>query len=170
MGRQFQFFQLDSDIQDMLIFLKQHHLSVFKKGIILTRVEDLYKEKLVAINNRYIPSIGIVNSPVEYSVPHPIDTTQIETARFYACDSPNFEVRKTEGLKIINEGRFYLSNEYYSDDAVVAVYDLLKKYIKKNYLYSKNRQVYFSEAFIDEYKKGNIYSSQGTNVFPVTDL
>lgn len=170
MGRQFQLFQLDSDIQDMLIFLQQHKLNAFKNGVILNQVEELYREKLVSISDKYIPKIGVINSPVEYSVPYPIDTTQIKTARFYCCNSSIYEIKKTEGLKIINEGRLYLSNEYYNDAAIVSIYDLLKKYIRKNYLYSRKRQVYFSKSFIYEYKKGNVYSAQGTNVFPVNDL
>lgn len=171
MGRQIHFFQLDSDIHEMLLFLKQYHLSVFdSNGDVLTQAREMYQKKLVSINNEYIPSIIGANSPVEYSVPYPLDTTQITDARFYFVDSPNYAVKNTKGMNIICEGRFYLSNEYYNSDDVVSVYNLLKKYIQKNYVYSKNREVYFSPKFIEEYKKGNVYPSQGTNVYPVIDV
>ena len=170
MGRQIRILQLDSDIKDMLAFLKQHNLRVFKNGVELTRIDELYQKQLVAINDEYIPNIGFVNSPIEYSVPYPLDTTLITTARFYACNSPRYEVEKTEGKKIISEGRFYLANEYYNNDAIVAVYNLLKKYVKKNYVYSKDQEAYFSKLFIEGHKKGNVYYAQGNNVFPVTDV
>ena len=171
MGRQINFFQLDSDIRDMLLFLKQHHLNVFDPdGNILTQVKDMYINHLVSINKEYIPSIVSANSPIEYSVPYPLDTTQITEARFYFCNSPNYEVKNTKGMNIIREGRFYLANAYYSDNEIVAVYNMLKKYIQKNYIFSKKRSVYFSPEFIKEYKKGNVYSAQGTNIFPLIDV
>ena len=63
MGRQIHFFQLESDIQDMLFFLKQHHLSIFNSNsVILTHVEESYEKYLVAINDKYIPcKIGVAN-------------------------------------------------------------------------------------------------------------
>lgn len=171
MGRQIHFFQLDTDIRDMLYFLKQNYLFVFDTdGDVLTQTEDMYRKKLVSINKEHIPSIIGANSPVEYSVPYPLDTSQVTKARFYRPDSPEYEIKNTKGLNIICEGRFYLSNVYYENDNVVAVYNLLKKYIQKHYIYSKLREMYFSPRFIEEYKNGNVFSSQGTNVYPILDV
>ena len=170
MGRQIRFFQLDTDIYDMLYFLKKNHLFVFDtNGNVLTQVNDMYQKRLVSINKEYIPSIIGANSPVEYSVPYPLDTSQITEARFYYPNSPDYEIKNTEGLNIIREGRFYLSNVYYNDD-VATEYNLLKKYIRKHYIYSKLREAYFSPKFIEEYKNGNVFSSQGTNVYPILDV
>lgn len=160
MGRQFRLFRSDSDLNDLLDHLETNHLHIFKNGIVLTRVEDLYSAKTVAVNASFMPGIGINNDPVEYSVPYPIDTGVLSTARFYEADSPCYEIKETEGLKIITEGRFYLPNDYYDDEAVVTIYNNLKKYIQKNYLYSKKREVYFSKAFIDANKQGNIKQRQ----------
>lgn len=169
MGRQIRFFQLETDIYDMLCFLKENHLFVFDtNGNALTQVNDIYQERLVSINKKYIPSI-IGASPVEYSVPYPLDTTQITEAWFFYPNSPDHEIKNIEGLNIIQEGRFYLPNEYYTDD-VATVYNLLKKYIQKHYIYSKLREAYFSPKFIEEYKNGNVFSSQGTNVYPILDV
>ena len=172
MGRQINFFQLESDIHDMLIFLNQHHVSVFdSNGNILTKIKDIYNQQMVAINEKYIPKkIGIANSPVEYIVPCSLDTAKITEARFYIYNSSNYEVKKTEGMRIIKRGRFYLSNEYYHNDTIVTIYNLLKNYIRKNYVYSKERWSYFSPKFIEEYKNGNVYAADGTNVYPVTDV
>lgn len=169
MGRQFQIVQLEPDIQDMWDFLRRHQLNIFKEGVVLNYIEELYKERLVAINETYIPGIGVQNPPVEYSVPYPIDTTHMLTARFYAYDSAMYEIKSTEGLQIIEEGRLYLSNEYYSNNAIVTIYNLIKKYIQKNYVYHKKLQVYFSKSFIEENKKGKVYYAQGTNIFPLFD-
>jgi len=171
MGRQIHFLQLYTDIHDMLSFLKQNRLFVFgHNGNVLTQPEDMYRERLVSINIKYIPSMIGANSPVEYSVPYPLDSSRITEARFYCPNSPNYELISTDGLNLIREGRFYLSNVYYENDDVVAVYNLLKKYIQKHYIYSKSREMYFSPKFVEEYKNGNVYPAQGTNVFPILDI
>ena len=103
-------------------------------------------------------------------MPYPLDSSQVTEARFYCPNSPNYELRSTDGLNLIREGRFYLPNVYYENDDVVAVYNLLRKYIQKHYIYSKSREMYFSPRFIEEYKNGNVYSAQGTNVFPILDI
>lgn len=171
MGRQIIFYQTDSDIYDLLSFLSQHQLHVFDSaGNILNQVDDLYSEYSVSINEKHIPKTIFANSPIEYMVPFPIDTTQITEARFYLSDTPNYEIRKTMGMIIIRRGRFYLPNEYYSNEKFVAIYNLLKKYIQKHYLYSRKRGMYFSRKCVEEYKKGNIHFEDGTNVYELTDI
>ena len=171
MGKQIRFFQLKSDIYDLLTFLSQHQLNIYDSvGNTVKQVDDLYREYLVSINEKYIAKEISLNSPIEYVVPCPIDTTQVTEARFYISDSPNYETKKTKDMMIIQEGRFYLPNVYYNDDDVAAMYNLLKKYIQKHYIYSKLREAYFSPKFIEEYKSGNVFSSQGTNVYPILDV
>ncbi len=174
MGKQIGFCQLESDIQNLLDFLKQHDLNIYdSKGNILISNEDVCKHRMVAINKKYIPKTTVMaNSPIEYIVPLPLDTAEITETRFYMPDpEPGYVMKGTQGKKIVMDGRFYLSNEYYQDDDIVAVYNLLKKYIRKNYIYSKAMGgTYFSPAFIEEYKNGEVYAANGTNVFPITDV
>lgn len=172
MGRQINFFQIESDIQDLLFFLDEHQINIFdSEGNILTEIEDLYEQRMVAINKKHISrQIGIANSPVEYKVPCMLDKMQITEVRFYRCDSLNYELKNIEGMKVIREGRFYLANEYYSDESTVRVYNLLKSYIRKNYIYSKKWDSYFSRKFIEEYRKNNVFAANGTNVYSITDV
>ncbi len=171
MGKQIRFFQIESDIYDLLSFLSQHQLNVFDSvGNTLNQADDLYREYLVSINEKHIPKTISANSPIEYVVPYPIDTTQVTEARFYLSDSPNYEIKKTMDMIIIREGRFYLPNEYYPNKKIVTIYNLLKRYIQKNYLYSPKQESYFSQKCVEEYKKGNVHFAQGTNIFPITDV
>lgn len=172
MGKQIRFFQIESDIYDMLIFLSQHQLNVFDSvGSILNQAEKMINEYIVSINDKHMPkTINSTNSPIEYVVPYPIDTTQVTEARFYLSDSPNYNIKKTMGMIIIREGRFYLPNEYYSNKKIISIYNLLKDYIQKNYIYSQQQKSYFSPKCIEEYKQGNIYFAQGKNVYEITDV
>lgn len=171
MGRQIGFYQTDSDIYDLLSFLSQHQLHVFDSaGNMLNQVDDLYRQHTVSVNEKYIPTKDYLNSPIEYIIPRPIDTTGITEVRFYHTETSNYEIKKTAGLTIINNGRFYLPNEYYSNEKFVAIYNLLKKYIRKNYLYSRKWGAYFSQKFVKEYKKGNIHFANFNNVYKLTDI
>lgn len=171
MGRQIGFYQTDSDIYDLLSFLSQHQLHVFDSaGNMLNQVDDLYRQHTVSVNEKYIPTKDYLNSPIEYIIPRPIDTTGITEVRFYHTETSNYEIKKTAGLTIVNNGRFYLPNEYYSNEKIVAIYNLLKKYIRKNHLYSRKRDAYFSQKFVEEYKKGNIHFANFNNVYELTDI
>ena len=169
MGRQIRFYQTDSDIYDLLSFLSQHQLHVFDSaGNILNQVDDMYRQSTLSVNEKYIPAN--FNSPIEYVIPCPIDTTDIAEVRFYHAETPNYEIKKTAGMTIINDGRFYLPNEYYSNKKIVDIYNLLKKYIRRNYLYSQQWAAYFSQKFVEEYKKGNIHFANFNNVYELTDI
>lgn len=171
MGRQIRFYQTDSDIYDLLSFLSQHQLHVFDSaGNILNQVDDMYREYSVSVNEKYMPKEDYLNSPIEYVIPCPIDTVEIAKVRFYHIETSNYEIKKTAGMTIINDGRFYLPNEYYSNKKIVDIYNLLKKYIRKNYLYSQQWAAYFSQKFVEEYKKGNIHFANFNNVYELTDI
>ena len=171
MGKQIRFFQLESDIYDLLNFLSQHQLNIYDSvGNTVIQVDDLYREYLVSINEKHIASEDSLNSPIEYVVPCPVDTTQITEARFYISDSPNYEIQKTEDMMIIQEGRFYLPNEYYTNQKFVTIYSLLKRYIQKHYVYSPKQGSYFSQKCVEMYKTGDVHFAQGTNVYELTDI
>ena len=171
MGKQIRFFQLESDIYDLLTFLSQHQLNIYDSvGNTVRQVDDLYREYLVSINEKYIAKEISLNSPIEYVVPCPIDNTQVTEARFYISDSPNYETKKTKDMMIIQEGRFYLPNEYYHNRKLVTIYNLLKRYIQKHYIYSPQQESYFSQKCVEVYKTGDIHFAQGTNVYELTDI
>ncbi len=172
MGRQVNFYQLDSDIYVFLNFLKKNNLFVFdKNGCKMNKVSDLYANPLCAIGEEYyVYENSCCNTPIEYSVPEDLSSKGFKKTRFYLPNSSCFEERNIEGIKVINNGRFYLHEEFYENKKIVSVYNFLKKYIKNTCLYSKEMSAYFSPTFIEQYRLGTVFAANCNNVFPVMDI
>ena len=168
MGRQINFYQLESDLDDLLSFLDDKNLSIFDKyGHKITKSSDIYNVKgWCSINKVYMES-DFENPPIEYCVPLPLRITE---TLFSNPNTSSYEKINIENMKVINNGRFYLPNIYYENEELVSIYNLLVKYIKKKYLYSKQMSAYFSPAFIASYKKGDVFAANSNNIYVVKDI
>lgn len=166
MGRQIIFYQLESDLNDLLSFLDDKNLLVFDRyGNKLTSSADLYTADLCAINKEFM-KVEFQNPPIEFCVPMPLK----DEALVYSPDIASYEKINIENMNVISDGRFYLPTVLYENEELVSIYNLLVKYIKKKYTYSKQAFSYFSPAFIESYKKGNVFPANGRNIRSVDDI
>ena len=171
MGRQINFYQLVSDLDDLLSFLDDKNLSIFddfhNQGHKITNISDIYiAEGWCSINKVYV-EVGSGNSPIEYCFPMPLRITETLS---YNPNTSSYEKINIENMKVINNGRFYLPNIYYKNEELVSIYNMLVKYIKKKYFYSKQMFSYFSPAFIESYKKGDVFAANSNNIHIVEDI
>ena len=174
MGRQINFYQLESDLDDLMSFLNDKNLLIFddfhNQGHKITNTSDIYIAKgWCSINKEYV-KVGSGNSPIEYCVPMPLRNKGITETLSYNPNTSSYEKINIENMKVINNGRFYLPNNYYENEELVSIYNLLVKYIKKKYLYSKQMFSYFSPAFIASYKKGDVFAANSNNIYVVKDI
>ena len=168
MGRQIIFYQLESDLDDLLSFLDDKNLSIFDKyGHKITNSSDIYNVKGCLTINKVYMKADFGNPPIEYCVPMPLRITETLS---YNPNTSSYEKINIENMKVINDGRFYLPNIYYENEELVSIYNLLVKYIKKKYLYSKQMSKYFSPAFVASYKKGDVFAANFSNIHVVKDI
>ncbi len=135
MGRQIRFYQTDADISVFRNFIKEQKLQIFydDKNIELFDDISIWGEKCrFFIGNQQMKNKGTL---IEYHIPY----------RSYNRSVPDCKIG-------ISGGRFYLSNKSYDDIEAIKTYNLLKTYVKKNYLFSKDASCYFSLEFIEMYK------------------
>lgn len=135
MGKQIRFCQTDNDILNFRIFLKKHNLILFhydKSTEVSDDISIWGDNRLFFVGTFEMQERG---SLVEYHLPSRDNNRLVPECKIG-----------------IAYGRFYLSDESYDDKEATKVYNMLKGYIKKNYIYSKDASAYFSNDFTEMYK------------------
>ena len=135
MGKQICFYQTDSDILVFRDYLEKQNLKLFHYDKNTEVVDDISiwgDERVFFIGD---PQMKCRGTLIEYVVPTRSHNRQVPECKIG-----------------IAGGRFYLFNELYHDVEVTKTYNLLKEYVKKNYVFSKNASCYFSVDFIEMYK------------------
>lgn len=135
MGKQIRFYQTDSDISAFRDFLKKQNLQIFcndKNTELFDDISIWGEKSQFFVGNQQMKNKGTL---IEYHIPY----------RSYNRSVPDCKIG-------ISGGRFYLFNESYDDVEAIKTYNLLKNYIKKSYVFSKDASCYFSLEFIKMYK------------------
>lgn len=135
MGKQIRFYQTDSDISHFRDYLEKQKLILFhynKNTEIFDDISIWGSERIFFIGTLQMKDKGTL---IEYVLP-----------------TRSFNRLVPENKIGIEGGRFYLSNELYDDKEATEMYNLLKQYVKKNYVFSKDASCYFSMDFIEMYK------------------
>ena len=154
MGRQINFFQTQKDVEEFCSFF-------YPKGIVLFDKQGNTIEDYTKINfTDYLCSNGNELTGKNFIA---YRTTPFDNSQAKYIDYPSFEdqiieysmCKRSEGNdKYFNDGRLYLSNTLYDKKDMVRLYELLRKYIKKNYKYIG--WWYFAPHFMKEYQEGKV--------------
>ena len=135
MGKQINFYHTDEDFLVLQVFFAEHGLEMFKinragEKIKAEGIFTIFREPgdCVCLENKIMSDLGCY---IEF------DLSGIDTSN-----------RSIPENRIgITCGRFYLRNECYHKESI-KVFDLLKRYIKKNFI-CNDRGRYYSPTFAE---------------------
>ena len=151
MGKQIVFVHLEEDVQSFLSVVEQ------RNGLVILDNEAFLPSQL----KEYI--LKKMDTPFSkfFIVPHDSVRSRVSQIEFLNC------TRGCATSRTYETGRLYIApdmaGEY--DGQALALYNQLCRYIKKNYLYSRNSQVYFSAGFKDKLDANYLFA---TNLgFPI---
>lgn len=163
MGRQINFFQLHDDVMKLCEYLYSNDIVIFNyRGLLIEdwRNIDFQGEKKTPekiIGNYFIANRTTIWDKSEadiYCYPNFYDQVIEFCPSHLSCSRINF----------FNNGRFYFSNELYDNNEMLLLYKVLVKYIKKNYIYSKESGFYIAPNFFKEYKSKKVFPCNFDNL------
>lgn len=156
MGRQIRFVHTEEDISQFLSSIEENHGRILLDGVAVlpTCVEDAVLYQM----NSKMCQFEIVDSARDDWTGnmfhnHILNGVSIE---FSNCTKGNSYSRTYE------IGRLYISQRSSGgyDAQTLALFEKLRKYIKKHYQYSQKAQIYTSASFLESYALHRVYVTQ----------
>lgn len=162
MGKQLYFVHMEEDISEFLCKISEFNGKILIKGRLFEPLAVL--STVLSEMNDHLPAYSLVISfeNIAQSKYHNAcieDGTAIEflNSRRWTKDSQTY----------YDKGRIYLStnDEGAYDKNLLALFEKLRRYIKKRYSYHKDADIYLSPIFRDAYNLHSAYFSQLGNPF-----
>lgn len=154
MGRQIRFYQTEEDMSAFLDFLNTLNVTVIGKNAVGSSAE--MKEDIIVemskFAHQYIlyPRVDEAKQDFGYLVANAIGVI---------LTSPNRESPFSQTYEL---GRLYYrkTDQNPRDAEIGALYNIIYKYIRKNYFYNKDEATYFAPVFLEKYEAGAVFTIQ----------
>ena len=158
MGKQIYFVHTEEDIFQFLSFLEKVHGAIILEGAICSPTQ---------VCDRIISEMKTHHHPKYTAMLIPYSSLCEHNKKASATDGLAIEIlncRKweCESRTYYDKGRIYLlaAKEGAYDREILTLYNKLRSYFRKNYIYHRNAEIYVSETFEKGYQHQKFYLSQ----------